>query len=213
MPLTYRFCSSPDGILHYSKHELVWSPSGIAQAIAIVPLHHFNPKTNSGVGGWAKSDSYIGEGQRRDMFYRYNQGWLYLGTYECFKLATINFEQLKMFGSSVCAIISVFKYGFNGSLYVSDSLYKRTVRFSELVPPFLQNMVQGMYAVGALRTQGIALRRIGFNHDLYMKLLQTRKGGMTGNLISIPRENHSKRCFADEGEDETCNGRKRRKMS
>ena len=34
-------------------------------------------------------------------------------------------------------------------------------------------MIQGMYVVGALRTEGIALRHTGFNQELYAEVLQT----------------------------------------
>ena len=73
---------------------------------------------------------------------------------------------------------------------LEDSLYKDTVLFPDLVPPFLRKMVPMMYTVGILKVGYIALRCTGFNRALYQTLLNGSSDNI-GTPIAIPGETMS----------------------
>lgn len=45
----------------------------------------------------------------------------------------------------------------------------------ELIPPFTARMIPSMYTSGALRAEGLALKCVSFNHNLYRTLLASEE--------------------------------------
>ena len=161
--------SARDGLLALSKHEVIWSSTDIGTGLAITPSHRYNPKLNAGGSGgaWERINLEFDIGQQRSIFHR-DMSWYYLGTYECVDTGTIGLSKLRQLNKTV-----------------EDTLYKDTVLFPDLVPPFLRNMVPAMYSVDVLKFAYMAIRRVGFNHDLYQMLLKNGSNNV-GTRIAIP---------------------------
>lgn len=71
-------------------------------------------------------------------------------------------------------------------------LYRRTIPFPDLIPPFLQDMIPGMYEVGILKSECRILECVGFNKELYSTLLGPKTPTIP-IIIPMPAQNSSKR--------------------
>lgn len=98
-----RSCST-GGHLHCNKSEVVWAPDGVSRALILVPLHRFNQKCMSGVGAWENAATFLNIGHTRELFYKDNTGWTYVGTYKVIKSAPLDFKQLRALGTQVCVL-------------------------------------------------------------------------------------------------------------
>ncbi|TFK57332.1 hypothetical protein OE88DRAFT_1722245 [Heliocybe sulcata] len=143
-----------------SPQDTCWGDNGKALGVTFVPMHRYNPE--KGVQGWEHCGlSSYEKGGQYELIYLENGQWCYFGTYEALEIRSIPFEKVKELGPDIqkCLIV-------------------RTITNRDFAPPILSAMLQSMYASGALRVECMAIRRIGFNSNLYNDLLgrPSRKG-------------------------------------
>jgi hypothetical protein len=159
--------SASDGFFALNKNEMVWSSTDTGTGLAVMPCHRYNPKSNA----WERENLGFNVGQQKSMFY-WDKSWHYLGTYECVSAGTIDLLKLRQLDQTVgqSNLPSLCNTYF--ILKAVRALYKNTLRFPDLVPPFLRNMIPAMYSVDVLKVAYIAIRCVGFNDDLYSILLK-----------------------------------------
>jgi hypothetical protein len=176
--------------LTLNKYEVIWSSTDIGTGLAVVPFYRYNPKSNAGGSGgaWERKSLGFDVGHQRSLFHR-DKSWYYLGTYECVDAGTIDLSKLRQLSKTVgpSQLPLWCKAHFFCPPQLEDTLYKDTVLFPDLVPPFLRNMIPAMYSVDILKIAYIAIRCVGFNHDLYQMLLQNGSNNV-GTRIAIPGE-------------------------
>ena len=85
--------STPDGILTVDGNAIVWSTKGVACGIAITPSHRFNPRAKT---EWIEQGAEINVGEKRDLCYKSDGSWSYLGTYDCLSEAIVDIDILPL---------------------------------------------------------------------------------------------------------------------
>ncbi|KZT30357.1 hypothetical protein NEOLEDRAFT_1173799 [Neolentinus lepideus HHB14362 ss-1] len=163
--------------LHLNSREVCWGSKDNTHGVALAPLHQYNPR--KGVENWEQYGlSRYQQGGRYELLYMKDHQWSYIGTYEIIETRILPFEKVQGFKPEV-----------------QEYLVNRTVTDRTLAPPFLYAMMRNMYAAGALRIECMAIRRVGFNVDLYDDLLRRRDGqrsslDMPPVSIPIPGQDH-----------------------
>ncbi|KAI0662719.1 hypothetical protein C8Q70DRAFT_1128762 [Cubamyces menziesii] len=141
---------TPCGYMTKNRDEVVW-PNGSSTKSHFVSLnttHRYNPKLNN-AGGWEVSWDIERRNGARDLFYLEDRTWHYLGTYEFVGQAILPSGEIR------------------GLLHSHmHHLRKRAFLFSEMLPPALTGIAEGMLDGGALKITCTGWRRIGFNDHL-----------------------------------------------
>ncbi|KAH7910481.1 hypothetical protein BJ138DRAFT_1114079 [Hygrophoropsis aurantiaca] len=72
-------CTS-DGILECRSNQVQWSRYRTALCVLLGPAFQYHPENPK--RSWQKAKPILDMGQKKDMVYRNNSGWHYMGTYE-----------------------------------------------------------------------------------------------------------------------------------
>ncbi|KAI0778088.1 hypothetical protein BD413DRAFT_98958 [Trametes elegans] len=140
------------GYLARHAYEIVWSPAGpSSQCVMLAPAQCYNPKLNSGKGGWEPAGlERVQQGERIELFWeKKGNEWHYMGVYQ-------HQGQLVIPQNASKGLLRTRM----------KKLRKRTVTDSKLVPPMLLDTVRGMYDDGVLQIVASGWRRVGFNQRL-----------------------------------------------
>lgn len=76
-------------------NAIVWSTKGIDYGVSIYPRHKFNPRSDA---EWVESrpNNPLRPGERRDLFYKFDGLWSYLGTYDCISEGVVDLGSLPL---------------------------------------------------------------------------------------------------------------------
>ncbi|THH15287.1 hypothetical protein EW146_g5157 [Bondarzewia mesenterica] len=163
------------GIIRLLQHDALFHDDEVTRALIILPTHRFNPNAKGGQGPWERNPFQLGQVQ--EAFYEQDKGsWLYLGTYECVLQEVVDLNSVDFF-----------------SLTAFHNLFHRTVINPKLVPPFLTDMIGGMYRSGALKVQLLGLEFVTLNKWLDQKLHKAKGKGQSkkATLVPIPVQSSS----------------------
>lgn len=87
--------STPSGVISYDGNAVIWSTKGISFGVAIQPTHKYNPRSDT---EWIESRPIndIHPGERKDLFYKSDGSWSYLGTYDCIDEGIVDLHSLPL---------------------------------------------------------------------------------------------------------------------
>lgn len=81
---------------------MMWPQTEISRAVIVSPSHRYNPKKQASHGRqWERAQPALPLGHKRELFYKDNNGWTYMGIFECKKVLMLSIEQLKGLGRIV----------------------------------------------------------------------------------------------------------------